>query len=414
MAGTMTKMSTPPYSIITLLLLLTAACTSQKNASEVEPLPNPTTLRVATFNIWELSREKLDRIDDTGRGTDEQLTGAAEILQRIRPTVVLINEIDFNEERTNAQLFVERYLRFSQGGQPPIDYPHVIFEPSNTGVPSGIDLNNNGATNDPEDAFGFGNYPGQYAMALLSQLPFATDEVRTFRDFLWRDMPHHLMPDGRSDKPEWYSAEAQTIMRLSSKSHWDVPLLIGDAKLHLLASHPTPGGFDGDEDRNGRRNFDEIRLWADYLSGGESAAYLTDDEGRSGGLDMAANFLILGDLNADPINDPAPYGRTAISQLLKHPRVQDPEPTAPGGAGTDQPYKGLAKTRTSNYGRIDYALPSIGLEVVASEVFWPAKNEPLGSLVTGREHSSDHRLVWVDILIPPVDASVKELKTREK
>ena len=201
----MTKMSTPTHLLIITLLLLTAACTSPDNASEVEPLTSPTTLRVAVFNIWELSREKLDRVDDAGRGTDKQLKGAAEILQRVRPNVVLINEIDFDEERTNAQLFIERYLRFSQNGQPSIDYPHVFFEPSNTGMPSGIDLNNNGNTDDPEDAFGFGTYPGQYAMALLSQRPFAIDEARTFRNFLWRDMPNHLMPDGRGGKPEWYS-----------------------------------------------------------------------------------------------------------------------------------------------------------------------------------------------------------------
>ncbi len=408
MTSTMTKMSTPVHLLIIMVFLLTTACTPAENASVVEPPPSPTILRVAVFNVWELSREKLDRVDDTGRGTDEQLKGAAEILQRIRPNVVLINEIDFDEKRGNAQLFIERYLRFSQGGQTPIDYPHVFFEPSNTGVPSGIDLNNSGDSDDPEDAYGFGLYPGQYAMAILSQRPFATGEVRTFRNFLWRDMPNHLMPDGRGGKSAWYSAEAQTIMRLSSKSHWDVPILIDKARLHLLASHPTPGSFDGDEDRNGRRNFDEIRLWADYLSGGESAAYLTDDDGRSGGLDANADFLILGDLNADPVNDSAPYGRTAISQLLDHPRVQDPEPTAPGGAGIDQPYPGFAETRTSNYGRIDYVLPGVGLEVVSSEVFWPAKNSPLGSLVASRERSSDHRLVWADIVISPEATSVKE------
>ena len=35
---------------------------------------------------------------------------------------------------------------------------------------------------------------------------------------------------------------------------------------HLLASHPTPPVFDGDEDRNGKRNHDEVRLIADYIN----------------------------------------------------------------------------------------------------------------------------------------------------
>ena len=40
---------------------------------------------------------------------------------------------------------------------------------------------------------------------------------------------------------------------------------IGTKTVHVLASHPTPPSFDGGEDRNGRRNHDEIRFWADYV-----------------------------------------------------------------------------------------------------------------------------------------------------
>ncbi len=39
--------------------------------------------------------------------------------------------------------------------------------------------------------------------------------------------------------------------RLSSKSHWDVPINVNGRVLHVLASHPTPPVFDGPEDRNG-------------------------------------------------------------------------------------------------------------------------------------------------------------------
>ena len=37
--------------------------------------------------------------------------------------------------------------------------------------------------------------------------------------------------------------------------------------VHFLVSHPTPPTFDGAEDRNGTRNHDEIRFWADYIGG---------------------------------------------------------------------------------------------------------------------------------------------------
>jgi hypothetical protein len=60
------------------------------------------------------------------------------------------------------------------------------------------------------------------------------------------------------------------VLRLSSKSHWDVPIDIplGDGvtkRVHMLLHHPTPPAFDGEEGRNLRRNHDEIRLFADYV-----------------------------------------------------------------------------------------------------------------------------------------------------
>ncbi len=397
----------PIAILLPWIMTVVTACDATPGAdSEVAGEPPARTVRVASFNIWELSRDKLDRFDAEGRGADPQLRSAAEVVQRLRPEILLLNEIDFDpEERANARLFVERYLAVSQGGQEPIDYPHVFFEPVNTGVPSGLDLDNDGDADDPEDCYGFGRYPGQYGMALLSQLEIDAASARTFRHFPWRDMPGHLMPDGEAGRPAWYEVEAASRLRLSSKSHWDVPVRLGARtpearRLHVLASHPTPPAFDGEEDRNGRRNFDEIRLWVDYLAGGEAAAYLVDDAGVAGGLDPAASFVLLGDLNADPVNDQAPYGRTAIGQLLDHPRVADPLPTGPGGVAEERPYDGRRDTRTSSWGRIDYALPSADLEVQGSGVFWPAPGNPLRRLVDGEARSSDHRLVWIDVVIP--------------
>ena len=43
--------------------------------------------------------------------------------------------------------------------------------------------------------------------------------------------------------------------------------------------------------------------------------------------------------------------------------------------------------------RVDYVLPSSGLEITASGVFWPRAFEPALELV----ETSDHRPVWVDL-----------------
>ena len=46
--------------------------------------------------------------------------------------------------------------------------------------------------------------------------------------------------------------------------------------------------------------------------------------------------------------------------------------------------------------RIDYVLPSAGLEVIAGGVFWPDPDEdPEGA--RWAEDASDHRLVWLDL-----------------
>lgn len=360
---------------------------------------HPGHVRFATFNIWELTTTKLEQVDRLGRGTNPQLQGAAEIIQRIRPDVLLINEIDFDAQyRANAQLFIDRYLMVSQQQQKPISYPHVFFEAVNTGLPTGMDLDNDGKMDGPADAFGFGRYPGQYGMALLSRFPIHPKEVRTFQDFLWRGMPDNLMPDGSHDKPGWYNAKESAIFRLASKSFWDVPITLGGSKvIHVLACHPTPPVFDGPEDRNGRRNHDEIRMLVDYVTSGAAAEYLVDDRGRRGGLDSGTSFVVLGDLNADPEKDPAAYGRPAIVRLLSHPRVHDPMPTR-HNSGRPETAEVAPAARTCEFGRIDYALPSKGLRLHESGVYSPDPTHPQYRLVQETAASSDHRLVWVDLV----------------
>jgi endonuclease/exonuclease/phosphatase family metal-dependent hydrolase len=175
---------------------------------------------------------------------------------------------------------------------------------------------------------------------------------------------------------------------------------VGGRLLHFLASHPTPPVFDDAEDANGRRNFDEIRLWADYLTGGDKADYLVDDQGRRGGLPPGSPFVVLGDLNADPLQDKErPYGRSAISQLLEHSRVQDPGPLSEGEMPADpsRPYPGDTRSRTTSFGRLDFVLPSRDLQVAGSGVWYPLPTDPLRVLVTPPDPASDHLLVWLDL-----------------
>jgi hypothetical protein len=366
------------------------------------------TVRIATFNIKELSWDKLQQVDSTGRGTNAQLRAAAEVIQRVKPDILLINEIDYTgpvdedgvpADKNAASAFHDRYLAVGQSDLDPLDFEFVFYRATNTGVPSHLDFNNNGQTTDPNDAYGFGRYPGEYGQALFSRFPLDEAAARTFRKLLWKDVPGNLMPDGSNGKPAYYSAEAVTVFRLSSKTHWDVPIKIPGHTIHLLCSHPTPPVFDGPEDANGRRNSDEIRLWRDYITAGEQANWIRDDSGRSGGLGKDASFVILGDLNADPVRGDMVNGIRPIEMLLGHSRVFDPKPQSRGTAKKPLPeqFAALGPYRTSEFGRLDYVLPSRDLRMVATGIFWPTDGEPGHAAVA---EASDHRLVWIDIAKP--------------
>lgn len=396
----------------------------------------PPVFRIATFNIEELSRDQLDDVDPAaagshGAGRDPQALAAAAIIRRVRPDVLVLNEIDLpsdGDPAAHAHRFAERYLASETADPqaPPIDYPYAFAAPSNTGLLTGLDLDRDGraatAADRGErahggDSYGFGVYPGQYAMALLSRYPLAEGvPVRTFQRFLWRDLPGHHLPT------DYYRPAEIEILRLSSKSHWDVPLAVEGQIVHLWMSHPTPPVFDGPEDRNGRRNFDEIGFWRHYLDGSPA---LYDDAGWTGGYDRDEPFVIAGDLNAGP-GDPAIYdGSNAIDQLLGHPRIQDPAAHLTSRGAVEHRAAVVEETRrqspkeasalaarlgvehaTAEFlggKRVDYLLPSGELEVVDGGVWWPSVAEdPEGHALAAA--ASDHRLMWLDLRLPGTGA----------
>ncbi len=154
------------------------------------------TLRVATYNA-SLNRAAAGELEaDLSTPDDPQAATIAEVLQqRTRPDVVLLNEFDYVPDERAVDLFRENYLEVPQGGAEPIEYRHAYVAPSNTGVPSGFDLNDDGTVGGGDDAFGFGAFEGQYGMVVLSRYPIDTRGVRTFQHFLWKDMPGALLPD---------------------------------------------------------------------------------------------------------------------------------------------------------------------------------------------------------------------------
>jgi hypothetical protein len=392
-----------------MALLIPLALPAQAEPEQMTHDP----VRFATFNASLNRTVEGELIADLSTPADVQAQTVAEIIQRVRPDVLLINEFDFDAQGTAAQLFQQNYLSVAHNGADPISYPYRFVAPSNTGVPSGFDLDNNGTVGGGNDAFGFGAFPGQFGMAVYSRYPIEAKQARTFQKFLWQDMPGALLPDNPAtpEPADWYSPDELDVFRLSSKSHWDLPVRIDDQVVHLLASHPTPPVFDGPEDRNGTRNFDEIRFWADYVTGGPTSRYIYDDDGRVGGLPRGASFVIVGDQNSDPLDGDSIPG--AAQQLLEHPRVNvtvtpDSEGAVEQSAlqgGANLTHRSDPRFDTADFAdtapgnlRADYVLPSSQLLIEDAGVFWPLADDPLFRLVgTFPFPSSDHRLVWVDV-----------------
>ncbi len=411
-----------PLALTAALALSVAVFTSPASAGPEKdrgPSADRGTVRFATFNA-SLNREAAgELVADLSTGEDTQAQAVAEIIQRTRPDVLLINEFDFVEENVAVDLFRDNYLEMGQNGAEPIEYPYSFVAPSNTGIPSGLDLNNDGTIGGPDDAFGFGFFPGQFGMVVYSRYPILEEQVRTFQKFLWKDMPGALLPDDPAtpEPADWFSDEELERVRLSSKSHWDVPVRIGKKTVHFLVSHPTPPVFDGVEDRNGRRNFDEIRFWADYIRPGRRSSYIYDDAGDRGGLRPGALFVIAGDQNSDPLDGDSIPG--SIQQLIEHPRVNAKHTPDSLGAveasrlqgGANLEHRSDPRFDTADFAdsapgnlRADYVLPSKNLRITDSAVFWPTQDDPLFRLTGDFPFvpSSDHRLVWVDVRVPGV------------
>lgn len=383
-----------------------------------------------------------------------QAHNVAEIIQRIDPDVLLVNEFDFDADGVAgstsvpsaagyssqaARQFQDNYLSVAHGGgltgrevANPISYAYRHTPTTNTGIASGLDLDNNGSVGGGNDAFGFGNFAGQFGFTIYSR--YEIKGVRSFQNFLWKDMPGNLLTNdptvGANNLSSYFSADEIAVLRLSSKNHVDVILDVNGTEVHFLTAHPTPPTFDGLEDRNGKRNADEIRFWADYING---ESYIYDDQGGNGGLAAGSIFVIAGDYNADP-NDGDSY-EDAILQLLDDPLVNvSVTPESQGGvlAAVDVDNNGPAnashtgdpKFDTADFSdsapgnlRVDYVLPSSNLGIVGAGIFWPTEasadrplvgefNKP--GLFSGLP-SSDHKAVFVDVIVPapvPVPAAL--------
>ena len=231
----------------------------------------------------------------------------------------------------------------------PLPYPHLVALRPNTGIASGFDLDGNGRSDEARDAIGFGRFPGEGGMVLLSRLPVDAAQSVDHSGLLWRDLPGADLPP----LPEG----AEQVLRLSTTGHHDTAVVLPDGRrLHLLTWHATPPAFDGPEQRNTRRNHDEAAFWL----------YLLDSPQAP-----PEPFVLMGQANADPEKGNGDKG--AIRALLADARLQDVLP------GDTVDYGG-----TLGPLRVSYILPSAGITVTG----WGHAPTPEGAR---------HHPIWIEI-----------------
>jgi 3-phytase len=271
-------------------------------------------VRFATIEAG-LTRSDLGRLlKDLANGNDEQIQHVAEAIQRVDPDVLLINGLDYDQYDRATRMFDQMYLSVSQNSAPPVKFGHHYLAPVNSGIASGYDLDHDGkVVTAPNgrgysgDAIGAGIFPGQGGIVLYSKFPIDVDKIRMFQRFKWKDMPGAMVPVDADGKP-WYSQEQlDRVVRLSSKTHWDVPLKIHGKTVHVLVCEPALPDAEGLEQRNTRRRHDELRFWSDYIADAEQARYIFDDAMGAGGLmrviGKPASYVLIHDAVIEPSSD---------------------------------------------------------------------------------------------------------------
>lgn len=302
-------------------------------------------------------------VRDLRQGRDEA-AAALDVIAHVDADAILLLDVDWDAGGAGLAALVD-----ALGGRG-LAYPHAVALRPNAGRPSGLDLDGDGTTHEARDAMGYGRFTGDGGMALLSRHPLVVED---HTGALWAEAgaPGDLLPPGGA-----------AVVPLATVGQWVATMETPGGPLALVTLNAGTPVFDGPEDRNGRRNRDELRFAAALV----------------GAVPDAVPVVALGRANVDPSDGQGL--RDGLAAIREHPRLRDPLPRGAGGGGGDHagdPALDTAAWEEPGPLRVDYVLPDRRLEVAAAGVVWPAEGDPLLPSV---EAAGTGRAVWVDVTLP--------------
>ena len=372
------------------------------------------TIRVATYNTSLFRDTDGQLVRDLEGGNNEQARKIAEVIQRVRPDILLVNEFDYDDAGRAAELFRTKYLAVGQNGCEPIKFDHYFTGPVNTGVPSGRDLNHNGKLGDPDDAIGFGRHEGQYGMLVLSKFPIDREHVRSFQKFLWRDMPEAdaarsirrrtsrfttttISPSCGSRRKAFGTCRSKCRPAADGRAVHAAPAVLASRR-RPSSTAPRTATAAAITTKSASSPITSIATKGELP--GRRRGQARRPRRRRTVRDRRRSQLRSGRRRKHARHD-GPAARAPARQRIVHAH----ERRRPAHGARSFPINssnnhGDPAHVTSNFTqeghgclRIDYALPSRGLEVVKGGIFWPAPGEPGADAIT----ATDHRSVWIDV-----------------
>lgn len=241
-------------------------------------------LRVATFDAGLSSREPGLLAADLAGGQNARAQQVAEVIKRADADVLLLTGFDADEQALAT--FNNEYLKNASSDGPAVDYRYRYVGPSNLGVASGADLDQDKIVGGPGDAWGYGEFPGQGSMVLLSRHPIDIGDIQVLTDQRWAEVPGNRLAEAG------LTQTASAAIPVMESGLWDVPLTIAGQKLRVIAVQARPGseqlGYAA------ARHHDELTVIGDWV---DAADYLRDDQGAA--PSNTAPYVVMGELGRD-------------------------------------------------------------------------------------------------------------------